>query len=96
MVDVEQVFDVLDQNSQIPDDGNELCKMNLGEIEFWNVSFKYSSEKSEPFIIQNISFWVPAGKSYALVGSTGAGKSTIMRLLYWFYDVTEGDILIDG
>jgi len=49
----------------------------------------------DPYIIENISFKVPAGKSFALVGSTGAGKSTIMRLLYWFYDVSKGDIFID-
>ena len=70
--------------------------MQLGQIEFWKVSFKYSSNDEDPFIIENISFTVPAGKSYALVGSTGAGKSTIMRLLYRFYDVNEGAILIDG
>jgi ABC-type multidrug transport system fused ATPase/permease subunit len=59
------------------------------------VSFKYS--KNEKFdVISKISFSVPAGKSYALVGATGAGKSTIMRLLYRFYDVTHGEILIDG
>lgn len=67
-----------------------------GEIEFRNVCFKYEKDKDSPFIIENISFTVPAGKSYALVGSTGAGKSTIMRLLYRFYDVCEGEILIDG
>ena len=70
--------------------------MQVGQIEFRNVSFRYSSNELDPYIIEGISFTVPAGKSYALVGSTGAGKSTIMRLLYRFYDVSDGQILIDG
>lgn len=70
--------------------------MQLGQIEFRNVSFKYSANEEEPYIIDQISFTVPPGKSYALVGATGAGKSTIMWLLYWFYDVNEGAILIDN
>ena len=47
-------------------------------------------------IITNLSFKVPAGKSVAIVGTTGSGKSTIMRLLYRFYDIDEGHIFIDG
>jgi ABC-type multidrug transport system fused ATPase/permease subunit len=47
-------------------------------------------------IIDNLSFKVPAGKSVGIVGTTGSGKSTIMRLLYRFYDIDEGQILIDG
>lgn len=83
MVDVSQVFELLEVDSSIPEPKfPEICRMKFGEIEFRNVSFKYSSSLEEPLIIQNISFTVPAGKSYALVGSTGAGKSTIMRLLY--------------
>ena len=63
------------------------------------MSFTY--DKKEPvenqkMIINHLSFRVPAGKSVAIVGSTGSGKSTIMRLLYRFYDIDEGQILIDG
>lgn len=47
-------------------------------------------------IIENLSFTIPAGQTVALVGSTGSGKSTIMRLLYRFYEISEGQILIDG
>jgi ABC-type multidrug transport system fused ATPase/permease subunit len=47
-------------------------------------------------ILDNLSFTVPAGQSVAIVGTTGSGKSTIMRLLYRFYDLQEGQILIDG
>ena len=46
--------------------------------------------------MHNLSFTIPAGQNVAIVGATGSGKSTIMRLLYRFYDVTEGSILIDG
>lgn len=70
--------------------------MSIGEIEFKNVSFWYTSNEEDPYIIDNISFKVPAGKSFAIVGATGAGKSTIMWLLYWFYDISKGEILIDG
>ena len=68
-------------------------------IEFRNVSFTYDIKlplEEQKMIIENLSFKVPAGKSVALVGQTGSGKSTIMRLLYRFYDITEGQILIDG
>jgi ABC-type multidrug transport system fused ATPase/permease subunit len=63
------------------------------------VSFTYDSglnkEDQKP-ILKDLSFTVPAGKSVALVGATGSGKSTIMRLLYRFYECNEGKILIDG
>lgn len=64
-----------------------------GMIEFRNVSFNYVPEKS---VLTNINFVVPAGQSVALVGPSGGGKSTIVRLLFRFYDPSEGDILIDG
>jgi len=71
-----------------------------GEIEFRNVSFTYDKKveriEDKKMIIDNLSFKVPAGKSVAIVGQTGSGKSTIMRLLYRFYDLDEGQILIDG
>ena len=57
---------------------------------------KKIKEEERRIIIKNLSFKVPAGKSVAIVGSTGSGKSTIMRLLYRFYDIDEGQILIDG
>jgi len=71
-----------------------------GQIEFKNVTFSYDRrdipEEDRKLIIENLSFTVPAGKTVALVGSTGSGKSTIMRLLYRFYEISEGQILIDG
>lgn len=71
-----------------------------GNIEFKNVSFSYDRadipEEEKKMIIENLSFTIPAGQTVALVGSTGSGKSTIMRLLYRFYEISEGQILIDG
>jgi len=68
-------------------------EVSKGEIEFRNVSFSYDKKlpiEKRKLIIDNLSFKVPAGKSVAIVGSTGSGKSTIMRLLYRFYDLDEG------
>jgi ABC-type multidrug transport system fused ATPase/permease subunit len=63
------------------------------------VSFTYDQKlekKDQITVIDNISFTIPAGKSVGIVGQTGSGKSTIMRLLYRFYDITSGQILLDG
>lgn len=63
------------------------------------MSFTYDKKEApedQKMIINHLSFSVPAGKSVAIVGSTGSGKSTIMRLLYRFYDIDGGQILIDG
>lgn len=62
-------------------------------IDFSNVSFGYSPEK---IILRNVTFNIAPGKTVALVGQSGAGKSTIMRLLFRFYDVNSGAIVIDG
>jgi len=96
MVDVEQIFEILEVNSAIKEVPNpERAISGDGEVEFRNVSFAYE-ENTDKMIIDNISFKVEAGKSVALVGTTGAGKSTIMRLLYRFYDIREGAIYVDG
>eukprot|EP01128_Nolandella_sp_AFSM9_P010151 TRINITY_DN6975_c0_g1_i1.p1 TRINITY_DN6975_c0_g1~~TRINITY_DN6975_c0_g1_i1.p1 ORF type:complete len:493 (-),score=115.04 TRINITY_DN6975_c0_g1_i1:736-2214(-) len=64
-----------------------------GEIEFKNVTFHYDEDKP---ILKNASFTVPAGKKVAVVGTSGGGKTTLFRLLFRFYDPTEGEILVDG
>lgn len=64
-----------------------------GELQFKNVNFAYPDQKP---IFKNLSFTVEDGQSVAIVGPTGAGKSTIMRLIYRFYDVNGGSIEIDG
>ena len=64
----------------------------IAEIRFENISFDYDVRRT---IIKNISFTVPNGKKVAIVGPTGAGKSTISRLLFKFYDPKEGNIFIN-
>lgn len=94
MVDVEQVLNLLEQNERIPEAENPiLSNVTKGQIEFKNVSFTYDQKlekKDQVTVIDNISFTIPAGKSVGIVGQTGSGKSTIMRLLYRFYDITSG------
>ena len=97
MVDVEQIFELLDTDERIYEVPNpENCFIKEGEIVFKNVSFNYEKDLNGKMVIDEINFTVPAKKRVALVGATGSGKSTIMRLLYRFYDVLEGQILIDG
>ena len=100
MVSVEQVLNLLEYNEKIPEEETpETCKINKGSIEFKNVSFTYDVKlplEEQRTIIDNISFKVEAGQSVGIVGQTGSGKSTIMRLLYRFYDIGAGQIFIDG
>jgi len=94
MVSMEEMFDLLNVPEEIQDQPDALpLKISGSEIVFDNVSFAYGSNRP---ILKHISFSVPAGKTVAIVGSSGAGKSTIGRLLFRFYDVTEGGITIDG
>lgn len=73
--------------------GKNLTKKLKGKIEFRNVSFNYN-EKEEP-VLKNISFTIQAGESIALIGPTGSGKSTLIKLLLRFYEPTSGEIFID-
>ncbi|MEO0382471.1 MAG: ABC transporter ATP-binding protein/permease [Pseudomonadota bacterium] len=94
LVDLETMFDLLRQNPEITDSTDAVpLDVTGGAIRFDNVHFSYDPNRS---ILKGISFEVPAGKQVALVGPSGAGKSTISRLLYRFYDVSEGSITIDG
>ena len=68
-------------------------KLNSGEVEFKDVSFAYDERKPT---LKEVSFSIPAGKSVALVGETGGGKTTILKLIDRFYDVKHGSITIDG
>ncbi|TPP64504.1 ATP-binding cassette sub-family B member 6 mitochondrial [Fasciola gigantica] len=94
VVDMENMFELLDIRSDLTDDPDAPnLVINGGSIEFKNVCFHYTAERP---ILKNISFKVPGGRTVALVGQSGAGKSTIVRILFRFYDVTAGEILIDG
>lgn len=94
LTDIEEMFKLLDKDPEIEDKADAKPLAVTGPvIRFDNVSFHYDPERP---ILKGVSFEVPAGKTVAIVGPTGAGKSTISRLLYRFYDVTGGSITIDG
>lgn len=78
----------------IPGSKTEGIKEKLGEIEFKNVSFKYPD--GDDYILNDISFTAFAGEVVALIGSTGCGKSTVVNLVPRFYDVTSGEVLVNG
>jgi len=93
-VDMNAMIHLLELAPKIADKENAPpLKLTTGTIEFDNISFGYHKEKP---ILQNLSFTVPGGTKVAIVGTSGSGKSTILRLLFRFYDVTSGAIKIDG
>ncbi|ODN80701.1 hypothetical protein L202_02867 [Cryptococcus amylolentus CBS 6039] len=94
ITDAEKLLALLGEQTDIKDkpDAKELI-LTDGVIEFDNVTFSYDGKKDA---IKNISFKLEKGQSLALVGQTGSGKSTILRLLYRFYDIQSGHIYIDG
>ena len=94
LVDMERMFDVIEQKPEIEDKPNaQALEVNGSAIKFDEVCFSYDADRN---IIHGISFDIPAGKTVAVVGPTGAGKSTLSRILYRFYEVSEGSVTIDG
>ncbi|KAJ7128881.1 mitochondrial half-size ABC transporter [Mycena crocata] len=96
LVDTEKLLKLLNEPTEVNDrDNATTLVVDAGEIEFDNVSFSYDKRTTA---LNGVSFKVPKGSSVALVGESGAGKSTILRLLYRFYDLPEGGgrITIDG
>ncbi|WP_216827719.1 ABC transporter ATP-binding protein [Alkalihalobacterium elongatum] len=90
----ERVFEVIDEKEESADETNAISLKEVkGEVAFKQVSFSYESQES---ILKNVSFSVSPGETIALVGPTGAGKTTIINLLSRFYNTDDGQILIDG
>jgi len=93
MVAANRVFGILDTESSIPDEGTiEINHLN-GEIEFRDVRFGYDEEEE---VLKGVSFNASAGETIAIVGATGAGKTTVINLLNRFYEINSGSILVDG
>ena len=93
LTDMENLFTLWEEKTNLIDSDQSASKTNQASIRFENVSFDYDERRT---IIENISFEVPNGKKVALVGPTGAGKSTISRLLFRFYDPKQGAIFINN
>jgi ATP-binding cassette subfamily B multidrug efflux pump len=93
MVSAERIFDVLDTNEFNPNSGTHKPAHIRGEIEFKNVWFAYNDEK---WVLKDVSFKVQPGETLALVGATGAGKSSTINILSRFYEIQKGQILLDG
>ena len=93
MVGAERVFKVLDTDEVTINSGTFVPERMKGAISFDNVWFAYNEEN---YVLKAISFQVPAGKTIALVGATGAGKSSTINILNRFYEIQKGEIKIDG
>jgi ATP-binding cassette subfamily B protein len=92
MIASERVFKVMDNENQIKDDGDYAPDKVKGKIDFEQVSFSYDDEN---YVLKDISFFVKAGETVAIVGHTGSGKTTIISLLNRLYAIQQGNIKID-
>lgn len=92
-VSAKRINEVLDKKVKLKE-GNITSSKETGTITFKNVSFKYP--KAEEYVLKDISFDIKKGETVAFIGSTGSGKSTLINLIPRFYDVTEGEILVDN
>ncbi|MDO4962767.1 MAG: ABC transporter ATP-binding protein [bacterium] len=93
-ISANRINEVLEEKIKIKE-GNFDSKTDIkGVVEFRNVSFKYPD--ADEYLLENISFKVNKGETIAFIGSTGSGKSTLVNLIPRFYDVTDGEILVDG
>ncbi|MEP6938935.1 MAG: ABC transporter ATP-binding protein/permease [Rudaea sp.] len=94
LTNIERMFNLLEEPQEVRDaPGAATLSVGGGAVRFEAVSFGYGPQRG---ILFDVDFAIPAGKTVAVVGTTGAGKSTLSRLLYRFYDVDAGRILIDG
>lgn len=93
IVSTSRIVNLLDNNEMVKDEGAKPCANLYGSLEFRDVSFAYVDNE---YVLKNISFQVQSGETIALVGATGAGKSSIINLLSRLYEIDQGQILIDG
>jgi ATP-binding cassette subfamily B protein len=98
MASSERVFSLLDTKVEISSSAEAIVPKEIaaGDIEFRNVWFSYNPSSAEDWVLRDVSFHVRPGESVAIVGHTGAGKTTATSLLLRFYDVQRGEILLDG
>ncbi len=93
IIAAERVFEILETEQFLQDEGTQIAPKFNGDIQLKNVGFSYIENTQ---VLKNISLNIEAGQTVAIVGSSGAGKSTIINLLNRFYDIQSGEILIDG
>lgn len=93
MVSAERIFEVLDTDAFTPDTGKHAPATIVGKIEFKDVWFAYNEEN---WVLKDVNFTVKPGETLALVGATGAGKSSTINILTRFYEIQKGQILLDG
>ena len=95
IISINRIKDVLNKENSIKETSNEsFIEDKIGEIEFKDVSFKYPD--GDEYVLEDISFKVKKGSTLAIIGSTGSGKSTIVKLIDRFFDATKGEIFING
>ena len=90
-----RIIEVLDEEIDITEDQAEDIEVARGEIEFRHVYFKYKEEAAEP-VLSDITFHIRAGQTVGIVGQTGSAKTTLVQLIPRLYDITSGELLIDG
>jgi ABC-type multidrug transport system fused ATPase/permease subunit len=97
MAALDKIFELLDVTPELTDSPDAVVLERLrGEIRFEDVSFRYRTNEGTKLALADVSLAVPAGQTVALVGATGAGKSTFAKLVARFYDPTDGRVLVDG
>lgn len=94
MVSIKRIDEVLKTDTSIKYKTNEVKPTVKGEVEFKNVSFSYQDSASP--CIKNLNFKINSGETFAIIGATGTGKTSLINLIPRFYDATEGEVLIDG
>lgn len=95
IISINRIKEVLNKENSIKETKNlPFDNDKIGELEFKNVSFKYPD--GDEYVLENLDFKVPKGSTLAIIGSTGSGKSTIVKLIDRFFDVTQGSILVNG